>query len=148
MDCHTENVFIECTAKDVTKASIVLNTLIAMFSQYCDDRFTAELVDVIYEEDSVFPEGKTITYPDFSEKHLTCSISDMCSTIGVELDKQTIQHDLHKMQLDSTIVDDDHIQVSIPITRSDVIHACDVYGIFYYSFEFILYRRCCYCLWL
>ena len=34
------------------------------------------------------------------------------------------------MQLDSTIVDDDHIQVSIPITRSDVIHACDVYGIY------------------
>lgn len=148
MDCHTENVFIECTAKDVTKASIVLNTLIAMFSQYCDDRFTAEMVDVIYEEDSVFPEGKTLTYPDFTEKHLICSISDMCSTIGVELDKETIQHDLHKMQLDSTIVDDDHIQVSIPITRSDVIHACDVYGIFYYSFEFILYRRCCYCLWL
>ena len=34
----------------MTKASIVLNTLIAMFSEYCDDRFTAELVDVIYED--------------------------------------------------------------------------------------------------
>ena len=52
MDETTENIFIECTAKDVTKASIVLNTLIAMFSQYCDDRFTAEMVDVVYEEGS------------------------------------------------------------------------------------------------
>ena len=33
MDMQTENIFIECTAKDVTKASIVLNTLIAMFSE-------------------------------------------------------------------------------------------------------------------
>lgn len=128
MDSHTENIFIECTAKDVTKASIVLNTLIAMFSQYCDDRFTAEMIEVVYEEDSVFPEGKTLVYPDFTEKTLTCSISDMCSTIGASIDKDTIQHDLHKMQLDSVLVDEDHIKVSIPITRSDVIHACDVYG--------------------
>lgn len=127
MDETTENIFIECTAKDVTKASIVLNTLIAMFSQYCDDRFTAEMVDVVYEEGSTFPEGKTITYPDFTEKHLDCSVSDLCSTIGVQLPMENIRKDLHRMQLASEKVDEDHIRVNIPITRSDVIHAVDVY---------------------
>ena len=138
MDMETENIFIDCTAKDATKASIVLNTLIAMFSEwerlrgltnrYCDDRFTAEIVDVVYEKDSVFPEGKTITYPDYSEKQLDCSISDMCSTIGASIPMEQIQHDLHKMQLASEVLDEDHIRVRIPITRSDVIHAVDVYG--------------------
>lgn len=128
MDAHTENIFIECTAKDVTKASIVLNTLVAMFSEYCDDRFSAEIVEVVYEEDSVFPEGKSLTYPDFTEKHLDCSVAECCSTIGATLSMETIQRDLHKMQLECSALDEDTIRVNIPITRSDVIHACDVFG--------------------
>lgn len=128
MDHSTEDIFIDCTAKDLTKASIVLNTLIAMFSQYCDEPFTAEMVDVVYEKDSVFPEGKEITYPIFQEKELVCSVSDLCSTIGAEIPMDAIQRDLQKMQLTSVKVDDDNIRVTIPITRSDVIHAVDVYG--------------------
>jgi phenylalanyl-tRNA synthetase beta chain len=30
----TKNVFIECTATDLTKAKIVLNTVVTMFSEY------------------------------------------------------------------------------------------------------------------
>ena len=30
---HTKNVFIECTGTDITKANIVLDTVVAMFSQ-------------------------------------------------------------------------------------------------------------------
>ena len=86
------------------------------------------MVDVVYEEGSTFPEGKTITYPDFTEKHLDCSVSDLCSTIGVQLPMENIRKDLHRMQLASEKVDEDHIRVNIPITRSDVIHAVDVYG--------------------
>lgn len=32
----TKNIFIECTAVDLTKANIVLNTIVAMFSGYVD----------------------------------------------------------------------------------------------------------------
>ena len=128
MDYETENIFIDCTAKDVTKASIVLNTLIAMFSEYCDDRFSAEIVDVVYEEGSVFPEGRSLTYPDFSEKHLDCSVAECCSTIGAAIPVDAMLADLHKMQLDATVLDADTIRVNIPITRSDVIHPCDVFG--------------------
>lgn len=36
----TRNVFIEVTATDRTKLEIVINILVAMFSQYCDEAFT------------------------------------------------------------------------------------------------------------
>jgi phenylalanyl-tRNA synthetase beta chain len=36
----TKNVLIECTATDLTRAKIVLDTVVAMFSQYCDQPFT------------------------------------------------------------------------------------------------------------
>ncbi|CAG8560967.1 235_t:CDS:2 [Acaulospora colombiana] len=36
----TRNVFIECTATDLTKAKIVLNTVVTMFSEHCDQPFT------------------------------------------------------------------------------------------------------------
>ena len=37
---ETKNVFIECTATDITKANVVLNTMVTMFSQYCKTPFT------------------------------------------------------------------------------------------------------------
>ena len=40
----TKNIFFEVTATDLTKASIVLDTLVTMFSQYCDKPFTVEPV--------------------------------------------------------------------------------------------------------
>ena len=36
----TKNIFFEVTATDLTKASIVLDTLVTMFSQYCAVPFT------------------------------------------------------------------------------------------------------------
>ena len=35
----TKNVFIECTATDLTKAKITLDTIVSMFSVYCDEPF-------------------------------------------------------------------------------------------------------------
>lgn len=45
----TRNMLIECTATDQTKASIVLNILVAAFSKYCEQPFTVEPVDVTYD---------------------------------------------------------------------------------------------------
>ena len=41
---NTKNIFFEVTATDLTKASIVLDTLVTMFSQYCNKPFTVEPV--------------------------------------------------------------------------------------------------------
>jgi len=53
----TKNIFIECTATDLTKAKIVLNTVVCMFSEYCEKPFTVEPVDV------VGPGGDVVSYP-------------------------------------------------------------------------------------
>eukprot|EP00961_Rhodomonas_salina_P017330 233130-Rhodomonas_salina.1 len=39
---ETKNVLIECTATDPMRAKIVLDTVVAMFSQYCTEPFTCE----------------------------------------------------------------------------------------------------------
>ena len=44
----TKDIFIECTATDLAKAEIVLNTLCTMFSEYCNRPFEVEPVEVIY----------------------------------------------------------------------------------------------------
>lgn len=36
----TRNVFIEATGTDLHKAIVVLDTLITMFSEYCEEPFT------------------------------------------------------------------------------------------------------------
>lgn len=36
---NTTNVFIECTATDLHKAEVVLETLVCLFSEYCSEQF-------------------------------------------------------------------------------------------------------------
>ena len=36
---NTKNVFIECTATDLTKAKIVLNMIVDSFSEHCSPAF-------------------------------------------------------------------------------------------------------------
>jgi phenylalanyl-tRNA synthetase beta chain len=43
----TRDVLIECTATDLTKAKVVLNTVVAMFSEYCQAPFEVEPVEVV-----------------------------------------------------------------------------------------------------
>ncbi|CAJ0748725.1 10532_t:CDS:2, partial [Entrophospora sp. SA101] len=60
----TKNVFIECTATDLSKAKIVLNTVVTMFSEYCEQPFTVEPVEVIY------PDGTCHTYPNLNPRRM------------------------------------------------------------------------------
>ena len=57
---NTRNILFEVTATDLTKASIVLDTLVSMFSQYCDTAFTVEPVQ------TVLSSGETLTYPSLN----------------------------------------------------------------------------------
>ncbi len=43
----TKDIFIECTATDLAKAKIVLNTLCTMFSEYCEVPYEVEPVEVV-----------------------------------------------------------------------------------------------------
>src|SRR5690606_10848072 len=51
MSASTKNYFVECTATDLAKANIVLNTMVTMFARYCASGPDAvESVEVHYEE--------------------------------------------------------------------------------------------------
>lgn len=118
----TKNVFIECTATDLTKAKVVLNTMITMFSQYCKDQFVVEPVLV---EDAF---GETSLYPDLQTRQLDVSLEYINKRIGISLGTEEVCGLLTKMQLPASVsaVDSKMLTVSIPPTRSDVLHPCDV----------------------
>ncbi|XP_075661936.1 phenylalanine--tRNA ligase beta subunit, cytoplasmic [Castanea sativa] len=121
---ETKNVFIECTATDLTKAKIVLNTMVTMFSEYCERKFEIEPVEVIYSD------GKSYIYPDLSVYNMEVSLSYITGAIGVPLKADEVTGLLNRMQLraEKSLSDDNDskITVSVPPTRSDVLHPCDV----------------------
>uniref|UniRef100_A0A4W4DPN8 Phenylalanine--tRNA ligase beta subunit n=1 Tax=Electrophorus electricus TaxID=8005 RepID=A0A4W4DPN8_ELEEL len=96
---NTKNVFIECTATDLTKAKIVLDMIVTMFSEHCDQPFTTETLSADY----------------------------INSKVGINETAESIAQLLTRMCLKSEVTSDGaEIQVEIPPTRSDVIHACDI----------------------
>uniref|UniRef100_A0A8C8EFB7 Phenylalanine--tRNA ligase beta subunit n=2 Tax=Otus sunia TaxID=257818 RepID=A0A8C8EFB7_9STRI len=92
---NTRNVFIECTGTDITKAKIVLDIIVTMFSEYCEKPFSVEATEVVY------PNGKTHIYP------VSILLTRMCLKSHV-------------------IGNGNNIEIEIPPTRADIIHACDI----------------------
>ncbi|CAG8646363.1 9182_t:CDS:10, partial [Funneliformis caledonium] len=119
---NTKNVFIECTATDLTKAKIVLNTVVTMFSEYCAEPFTVEPVEV------TCPDGTKHTYPDLSPRSMKAKVDYINSCIGVKITPPEIITHLNRMTLGAKIADEDatEILVEIPPTRADILHACDI----------------------
>lgn len=115
----TKNVFIECTGTDLTKAKIVLNTMVTMFSMYCERKFEVEPVEVVN------PDEKSVIYPDLSIWNLEIDLPYICRSIGVPLKENEVINLLAKMQL-SAQSQNSKIQISVPPTRSDILHKCDV----------------------
>uniref|UniRef100_A0A8C3T8L1 Phenylalanine--tRNA ligase beta subunit n=1 Tax=Chelydra serpentina TaxID=8475 RepID=A0A8C3T8L1_CHESE len=91
---NTRNVFVECTATDITKAKIVLDILVTMFSEYCEKQFIPQILTLM----SCFSET-----PSSLAKLLT------------------------RMCLKSHVTGNgNNIEIEIPPTRADIIHACDI----------------------
>eukprot|EP00245_Coleochaete_scutata_P007775 TRINITY_DN23538_c0_g1_i1.p1 TRINITY_DN23538_c0_g1~~TRINITY_DN23538_c0_g1_i1.p1 ORF type:complete len:598 (-),score=118.03 TRINITY_DN23538_c0_g1_i1:79-1872(-) len=120
----TKNVFIECTATDLTKANVVLNTMVTMFSEYCEDKFVIEPVEVVAAD------GTSCMYPDLSFRTVETDADYVNSHVGISLRAAQMVDLLNRMQLPAEVVSGkeggDSIRVMIPPTRSDVLHACDV----------------------
>lgn len=108
-----------------------------------------EPVDVIYEEGSEgvkhFGDSQTTefvateTTPRLSTRKAEAKISDICSIIGVDIEPATICELCTKMQLGpAELQGSDTVVVTVPPTRSDILHAVDIaedvaiaYGQFY-----------------
>lgn len=118
----TKNVFIDLTATDKTKLEIVVNQLIAMFSEYCEEPFTVEPVEIISEHN-----GESRVEPNIEERQTTAEISYINSCLGLDLTAEEICGHLTKLSLNAKPSKDANlIDVTIPITRPDILHQCDI----------------------
>ncbi|XP_067658646.1 phenylalanine--tRNA ligase beta subunit-like [Haliotis asinina] len=118
----TRNVFIEATATDLYKAQVTLDTLVTMFSEYCAEPFTVETAEVVN------PDGSKVQYPLLTYRKETVDVEETNKRVGVNLEPEKMARLLTKMCLESEVVNNGKsIEVEIPPTRSDVIHACDIY---------------------
>lgn len=120
---QTKNVFVEITSVDLHKAKVVLDTLVCMFSEYCEEPFVVEPVEVID------PSGKLVLYPELKYRTEMLSPEFVNRSVGINESPDTIANLLTKMCLKAEVVDKNgakEIRVQIPPTRHDVIHACDI----------------------
>jgi phenylalanyl-tRNA synthetase beta chain len=119
----TRNVLIEVTATDRTKAEIVTNMLVAMFSQYCDEAFTVEPVEIVSHHNN-----ETRVVPNVSPRKTTAEISYINACCGLDLSAEEICKYLKRMCYIArpSTENKDLIDIDIPITRADVLHQCDI----------------------
>ncbi|NWH79617.1 SYFB ligase, partial [Piaya cayana] len=121
INVNTRNVFIECTGTDLTKAKIVLDIIVTMFSEYCEKPFSAEAVEVVY------PNGKTHIYPELAYRKEKVKAELINKKIGISETSSSLAKLLTRMCLNSHVIGNgNHIEVEIPPTRADIIHACDI----------------------
>ncbi|XP_073216048.1 phenylalanine--tRNA ligase beta subunit isoform X2 [Lepidochelys kempii] len=118
---NTRNVFVECTATDITKAKIVLDILVTMFSEYCEKQFTVEAAEVTYLN------GKTCIYPELAYRREKVKPDLINKKIGISETPSSLAKLLTRMCLKSHVTGNgNNIEIEIPPTRADIIHACDI----------------------
>ncbi|XP_023219503.1 phenylalanine--tRNA ligase beta subunit-like [Centruroides sculpturatus] len=121
---NTRNVFIECTAVDLQKAKIVLDVLVCMFSQYCDEPFTIEEALVVNSD------GTETCYPELHYRQDSVTMDAVNRFVGINLNEDEIAKMLTKMSLKSHVKrkkkQRPQILVEIPPTRHDILHSCDI----------------------
>uniref|UniRef100_A0AC34QG87 Phenylalanine--tRNA ligase beta subunit n=1 Tax=Panagrolaimus sp. JU765 TaxID=591449 RepID=A0AC34QG87_9BILA len=119
---NTKNVLIEVTATDLKKAKIVLDTVVIMFSQYCNKKFSVEAVQVENAD------GQVVVYPELSYRQQTVEVKNINTKIGLNLTAEEMADLLEKMSLECKIdsKNADKIDVTIPPSRHDILHECDI----------------------
>ncbi|KAJ1802660.1 phenylalanine--tRNA ligase subunit beta, partial [Coemansia sp. RSA 2599] len=143
----TKNIFIEATATDMTKANMVLNIIVTMFSGYCAEPFTVEPVEVVY------PDGQSFVYPNLEQRTMETTAKYLNHIVGIDQSSDEIVTLLKKMSLEATVekssdgvsgllkkisltgkssekhgdeVASEKILVKFPATRPDILQECDI----------------------
>lgn len=116
----TKNVFIECTATDLTKAIVVLDTIVCMFSEYCANKYEVQQCKVFA------PDGTYELYPQMEYRDEVISVDKANKYIGIDAAGDHLASLLSRMCLPSAHAAG-KLCVRVPPSRHDVIHACDLY---------------------
>jgi len=117
---NTRNVFIELTATDKFKAQITLDTLVAMFSEYCEQPFTVEPVIIEYLS------GPSEQTPKLQYREQRAKVDYCNSLVGVEESAENIAKMLTSMSLTAKLEGTNTLKVLVPPTRYDILHPCDI----------------------
>jgi phenylalanyl-tRNA synthetase beta chain len=120
---NTRNVFIEITATDKTKVEIVNHMVVAMFSEYCEEPFTIEPVKIVSEHNKQSRET-----PDLTPQQMMADIKYINDCTGLNLTPQDQCKLLARMGYKAVPSKDSpgQLDVTVPITRADVLHQCDI----------------------
>jgi len=117
---NTKNVLIEITATDKTKVEIVNHMLVAMFADYAE---SIEPLKIVSPHNNESRES-----PDLSARKMKVEVDYLNQVTGLDLSPEEISkllarmgHDVSPSKTDSNILD-----VSIPITRADILHQADI----------------------
>lgn len=142
---NTKNIFIECTAPDHNKASILVNQLVYGFSQYCEKPYTVEAVKVEYEDDPTPGNTKVVITPNFDPVEMAVSSQKAREHIGANVgDAKDCARLLERMLFGIKEIGEDNVTVSIPAFRNDIIGPYDLIediGISY-GYDNIEYQEC------
>ena len=118
----TTNVFIEITATDQTKLDIVCNIIVAMFSRHCADKFTVEPVRIISDHN-----GATRVTPSLAERTMEVDVDYLNRCLGLSGSAEYYSKLLRRVAYKARPSGKQGaIDVIVPPTRADVLHACDV----------------------
>lgn len=123
----TKNVFIECTATDLTKANIVLDTVVSMFSEYAAKPFSVEPVRVNFlnEQSDIID---TYITPKMYTRQECAEVDFVNSLIGINVSAEKMVELCNKIQLGPASLTNNNktLQVTVPPTRSDILHPVDI----------------------
>lgn len=116
----TKNVFIEITATDKTKVEIVCHMMVAMFAGYAD---SIEAIQINSDHN-----GETRVSPDLSPRATQAEIDYLNQVTGLNLSPEEICKLLSRMGHDvlPSSANKNMLDISIPITRADVLHQADI----------------------
>ncbi|KAF1986707.1 beta subunit of phenylalanyl-tRNA synthetase [Aulographum hederae CBS 113979] len=120
----TKNVLIEITALDKTKVEIVNHILVAMFSAYCSKPFTVEPVNIVSPHN-----GESRQTPNLTPREMQVEVPYIRQCCGLEdLPVEKICYYLTRMghKAKPSKASKDLLDVSVPVTRADVLHQADI----------------------
>ena len=100
--------------------NIVLAILTAQFSAYCENLFAIEQVEIVN------PDGSTQLTPDLSPTSFTVDLAYCNRMLGLTIPMTDVPDLLKKMGLECTETRETDFTVSVPATRPDVLHPCDI----------------------
>lgn len=117
------NIFIEMTATDLTKLKIVTDMMVTAFSVYAAEPFTVEPVRIVSEHN-----GQTRVTPELKPRVTDVEVDYLNSCTGLSEKPEALCKLLSKMAYEAKPSEKDSnlIEVTVPITRPDILHQCDI----------------------